>query len=193
LRRAWPSIRRTCGSIFESLASFVLAILPPKGFRLRLASDRVERCDGFGTATKFGVGTSPQDLINADFNGDGKPDLATANPGSDNVSVLLGDGSGNFGAAKNFATGKTPRHLTKADFNRDGKLDLAVSNDGSDNISVLLGKDYGGFGAPKDFNGGSNGNGIASASINSDARPDLAVANGSEASVLINISKKKRR
>ena len=40
-----------------------------------------------------------------DFNGDADPDLAVANPGSNDVSVLLGGAGGSFAAATNFAAG----------------------------------------------------------------------------------------
>ena len=40
-----------------------------------------------------------------DFNGDGKADLAVANHGSNNVSVLLGNGDGTFQAAVNYGGG----------------------------------------------------------------------------------------
>ena len=36
----------------------------------------------------------------ADFNGDGMPDIVTANYGSDTVSVLLGNGNGTFGLSR---------------------------------------------------------------------------------------------
>ena len=35
------------------------------------------------------VGSSPHDLVTADFNGDGVPDLAVANQGDDTVTILL--------------------------------------------------------------------------------------------------------
>ena len=40
-----------------------------------------------------------------DFNGDDRQDLAVANYGSANVSILLGNGAGSFGAATNFGVG----------------------------------------------------------------------------------------
>src|SRR4051812_10071497 len=58
---------------------------------------------GFGSANQFGVGIQPQTVAVGDFNRDGNPDFATANSGSANVSVLLGNGTGGFGAATNFA------------------------------------------------------------------------------------------
>ena len=63
-----------------------------------------------------------------DFNGDGKPDLAVANSGSNNVSVLLGNGDGTFQAAVNYAAGNAPNSVAVGDFNGDGKADLAVAN-----------------------------------------------------------------
>jgi hypothetical protein len=43
----------------------------------------------FQPAAKFAVGSRPVQLTVADFNGDGKPDIATANYGSQDVSILL--------------------------------------------------------------------------------------------------------
>src|SRR5215469_5518173 len=47
----------------------------------------------------FGAGTEPRSVAVGDFNGDGKPDLAVANFGSNNVTILLGDGKGGFSPA----------------------------------------------------------------------------------------------
>jgi hypothetical protein len=41
----------------------------------------------------FATGASPSAVVVGDFNGDGRPDAATANAGSDTVSVLLNDGA----------------------------------------------------------------------------------------------------
>jgi subtilisin-like proprotein convertase family protein len=38
---------------------------------------------------EYTVGVYPNSIVKGDFNGDGKPDLATANSGSNNVSVLI--------------------------------------------------------------------------------------------------------
>jgi len=82
-----------------------------------------------------------------DFNADGKPDLAVANSGSDDVSVLLGNGDGAFQTAVNYGAGSVPYSLAAGDFNGDGTRDLAVANVGTsndtsytlDDVSVLLG------------------------------------------------------
>src|SRR5436305_601039 len=70
----------------------------------------------------FAVGTTPFGITSADFNGDEKPDLAVANAGSNDVTVLLGNGSGGFAPATGspFAVGTTPGGITSADFDGDG-------------------------------------------------------------------------
>src|SRR2546430_4552288 len=83
----------------------------------------------------FATGTGPSFIISADFNGDAKPDLVIANTSSNNVSVMLGTGTGSFGAAVNFAVGTSPFAITSGNFNADANLDLAVCNAGSNNVS----------------------------------------------------------
>ncbi|HWY33325.1 MAG TPA: VCBS repeat-containing protein, partial [Nitrosopumilaceae archaeon] len=121
----------------------------------------------------------PFSVTSADFNGDGNIDLATANNNSNNVSVLLGTGTGIFGTATNFAVGTQPESVTSADFNGDGKKDLAVANYASKNVSVLLGTGTGSFGAATNLTIGINTypGSIISADFNGDGKVDLATAN----------------
>jgi hypothetical protein len=72
------------------------------------------------------------------MNGDGVLDLAVANSGSSNASILLGNGDGTFRAAANYATGANPRSVAAGDFNGDGKLDLVTANSGGTSVTVLL-------------------------------------------------------
>ncbi|WP_016948862.1 FG-GAP-like repeat-containing protein [Anabaena sp. PCC 7108] len=92
----------------------------------------------FGTAEEFMVGAQPRSVTIADINGDGLLDLLVGNSDDDNVSLLLGDGTGDFGTATNYTAGDGSRAVAVADFNDDGKLDLVTANELADNISVLL-------------------------------------------------------
>lgn len=139
------------------------------------------------------VGAEPQEIIISRLNGDRKPDLATANAFSNNVSVCLGRGDGTFRNAEEFSSGGPgSSSLTAADFNGDGKKDLAVANPGppppSPNVGVLTGKGDGTFKKPETFEAGKRPAGIVKGWFDRDRRPDLAVANGlsKNLSVLIN-------
>jgi len=131
--------------------------------------------------TNFGAGINPRSIASADFNGDGNMDIASANYGSNNVSVLLGNGLGGFGTATNFAVGTAPQSITSADFNGDGKMDLASANQGSGNVSLILGNGLGGFSTPTNFIVGGAPYpapiSIITADFNGDGKMDLATAN----------------
>jgi len=133
----------------------------------------------------FGAGTNPDSAAVGDFNGDGKMDLAVANEGSDNVSILLGNGDGTFQAAVNYGAGTDPDSVAVGDFRGDGKLDLVVANYYSNNVSVLLGNGDGTFQAAVNY-GVSAPTSVAVGDFNGDGKLDLAVANVfSEVSVLL--------
>ena len=87
----------------------------------------------------------------SDFNGDGIPDLALANFGSDIVSVYFGNGDGTFGSPRDFAVGSGPLSVVVGDFDGDGSPDLVVVNFQSSNVSVLLGNGDGTFQAARNF------------------------------------------
>src|ERR1700730_3833762 len=72
---------------------------------------------GFQTAQSYPVGTAPEMVAVADFNNDGKPDIAVVcfgNPSvGDNggVSILLGNGDGTFQPATSLVAGKNPTRI----------------------------------------------------------------------------------
>jgi hypothetical protein len=92
------------------------------------------------------VNTTPTTVTNADFNGDGKADLAAQNANFITVSVLLGNGDGTFQSNHEFAVGFTPSSVISADFNGDTFADLAVANYSNNTVSILLGQDLDGDG-----------------------------------------------
>src|SRR5580693_7011782 len=99
-------------------------------------------CNGAGSAPSEPPGTGklsflnssnpatnpfPQSIAVADFNGDGKLDLAISLPDANAVQVLLGNGDATFTAMPAISV---PGVFVVAtgDFNGDGKADLVVVN-----------------------------------------------------------------
>jgi len=130
---------------------------------------------GDGLAT----GLNPYSVVAGDFNKDGNADVATANVGSSDVSVLSGNGSGALGlpAIVSLGASTSPLSITTGDFNRDTYLDLATANIGSSDISLLFGSATGTFTAAAPITGIAGAQFITTADLNGDGNPDLATAN----------------
>jgi hypothetical protein len=132
------------------------------------------------------TGTLPSgEIVIADFNGDGKNDLAIAQ--IDGVIILLGDGKGGFGAPQTVAS-TTLAPLLAGDFNGDHKIDLVQLEKNS--ISLLLGNGDGTFRAPITTGVADSPIGIAAGDFNGDGRLDLAVIeNFNSVAILLNDGK----
>jgi hypothetical protein len=91
----------------------------------------------------FAVGTLPDSVVAADFDADGRPDLAVTNANDNTVSVLVnttptGGGTASFASQLTFAVGTNPAAVSAADFNGDGLPDLVVADGNNNAVSVLL-------------------------------------------------------
>jgi Ca2+-binding RTX toxin-like protein len=126
-----------------------------------------------------GQACSPNSVVVGFFNSDRTPDLAVANGGCNNVSILLGNGDGTFGASQGFGVdiNVSPNQLATGDFNDDGDLDLVVASAGDLGASVLLGRGDGTFSsAPGVNNAGDTPQAVAVGDFNGDTISDLAFA-----------------
>ena len=102
---------------------------------------------GFANQQTFGAGDGPVSTAVADFNGDGKPDVAMADYGfTPGVAVLLGNGDGTFQTGIVPST-QTRNQVSVADVNRDGKMDLLTT--GLNGIQIFLGNGNGTFQSPQ--------------------------------------------
>ncbi len=144
----------------------------------------------FATHEDIATGTFPYAVAVGDLNRDGIPDIAVANNGDDNVSVLMGDGDGQFSAPQDHTAGTGPDAVAIGDLNGDGHADIVVANYGSENISVLAGNGLGGFAPATDFGLGGVAEqpvGVAVADLNGDGADDVVTVNATtqNASVLL--------
>jgi hypothetical protein len=92
---------------------------------------------GFNAPVKYSVGGSPNLRVVADFNNDGRPDLAASDSSGDTVQVLMNNGNGSFTTAS-YTVGNQPTNVVSCDINNDGFRDLIVGNRGSNSFSVLM-------------------------------------------------------
>jgi hypothetical protein len=136
-------------------------------------------------------------IVAADFNRDGKLDLAVTAQGTGGsfgtLAVMLGNGDGTFGPATVYTAGDPiGAVLAVADLNGDGIPDLVIglgsSYGNGTSIGVLLGAGDGTFGTPVYYPATNNGFGVGSIGVgdfNGDGKLDLAVSAWSQNSPVI--------
>jgi hypothetical protein len=137
-----------------------------------------------GPDSRFGAS-----VASADFNSDGRADLAVGAPGAESVTVLYGAADGGLAKAQKTklpGSGRFGAALAAGDFDDDGYPDLAVgAPEGAGTIRVFLGGGDGLTGerantieASDDLAGGF-GSVLAAGDVDDDGVPDIVEAGGS--------------
>ena len=132
-----------------------------------------------GPGSPFPCNPNPNDIVVADMNGDGNPDLVIANHQTPYITVLLGDGMGGFKPSPHspFATRSHPHPhgVAVADFMGDGKPAVVTDSWGSDQILLMPSDGKGNLILPGKLfpTDGHSDQGVRSADFNKDGRPDV--------------------
>jgi FG-GAP-like repeat len=161
------TIRSACGFAYSAIT--ILGLL--------ISSSPAQTAPTF-TRNDIAVGNFPVSLAIADFNGDGKPDIAVlANTTANAIlSIYLGDGIGQFTFKTNFSTGYGSVWIDAADLNGDRFADLVVANGLGRSVSVFLALGDGTFGPRADIPLPGEIESVLLADLNRDGKTDIAAS-----------------
>lgn len=137
----------------------------------------------FDKYVNFAAGPAATGIAVADFNGDGKADLATCNNAANQICILKNTGIGNslsFTAPQYFPTANGPLSISTGDLDGDARADVVTAN-GNGSVSVLKNASNGGavvFDPRLDLAvGHSSPRDVIVADFTGDGKPDIACGN----------------
>lgn len=145
----------------------------------------------FGTAQFIPVAAGPIGVAVGDFNHDNRQDVVVTNSGTDQVTVLLGNGDGSFQKPVPFSVSsgvKTnipyqPSYVAVDDFQGNGNLDLIVANPFASTAAVLLGDGKGGFSKAINILVAAGPKAVLTGDYNHDGHRDFITANANSGTI----------
>jgi hypothetical protein len=145
----------------------------------------------FDTPKNFAAGAFPNSMVLADFDADGKTDVATSSFQFHSISVLQNTstpGNINFAAKTDIATPSDPYYIAAADLNGDHKPELLLANFFDNSISIYRNTSSGGisFGSNMDVALNDTPLYLTAADVNNDGTEEVIVGNASSISILSN-------
>jgi hypothetical protein len=145
---------------------------------------------GFRALQPTPAGEHPTALAVADWNEDGRADVAVANHETDYVSLLLGSGDGRFlpapGSPLRPGMSPHPHAVAAGDVDGDGHADLVVDDRGGHAVLVLAGTGEGSFAPPRSVPvGGDPYRAMWLGDLDGDETLDLVTPNEREVAVLL--------
>jgi len=153
----------------------------------------------FQPAVAYGTNTDPVSIVAADFNGDGRSDLAVANaispvsPGPGTVTVFFNKGDGTFSRSGEYSAGSGIGQLSAVRLPGTSYSSLAVTNftalNGVNAVSILRNLGNGTFALPVPYATGKAPASVVSLDFNHDGIADLAITNANDSTVSILLGK----
>jgi Flp pilus assembly secretin CpaC len=147
-------------------------------------------CDVPSTLAPFPTGSGPAGIAVADFNGDGKPDLAithSTDTSGNSISILKGNGDGTFGTGTEFPAGSGPVGIVAGNFTGTN-TDLAVADKSGNNVDILVGNGDGTFASPISLATQNGPVALAAADLTGSGALDLVAADNGTNQVTVYIN-----
>ena len=126
-------------------------------------------------AADFAVGSAPEFLASADFNGDGRSDVVASSHALGRLTLLMGS-SGGFAPATPIGLPRAPDFVAAADLDADGNADVVAVSFDAGSIYVLRGNGNGTFQPAAAFSAGAGPRAVVIGDFSGDGKLDLVVA-----------------
>ncbi len=155
-------------------------------FRNLISAPGAFTSNSLASRVDFATGSRPQDVVAADLDSDGRPDLAVPVYGSAAVSVLKNLSSpGNVAFAPRFdlPTGGSTHCVAFGDVDGNGKVDIIAVSEWAETAAVFRNVSVDGlltansFAPRVDFPAGHNPGGVCVGDLDNDGRPDIIAGN----------------
>jgi len=156
--------------------------------------------NSFAPSFNLSADNGPIQVVLADLDGDGNPDLLVANAYDHTISIYRNTSTNGLLAPASFApritfqraeASDSPLNVLTADIDGDGKLDLVVPDYAASVVSIYRNLSTPGnistnsFAAPVNFPVGPSPRGVAVMDLDGDGRPEIVTANTGNATVSI--------
>ncbi len=149
----------------------------------------------FSTPVNFTTPTQPAYVVIGEFDGDGKPDLATANFGNNNISIFRNTStvgtinSSSLATRIDITAGSGPFAITAADIDGDNKLDILAPNFSTNNLYIFRNTSSSGsinFTSSVFSTSGASGlNFVTTGDLDGDGKQDIVTSNNSSNNITV--------
>lgn len=125
-----------------------------------------------------------------DMNNDGFSDLVAVNESSDDLRIMMNDGTGRYDdfVLYDFGANSTPSPSEGADFNGDGEIDIVVTTAWDNEVRVMMGDGEGNFSSLETYYTSNGVRGVVVGDFNGDGWDDMLTTNRLDGDVSIFIN-----